>query len=82
MFWFLEEVSKQIVSSKQMTVTDNAATRIRYSRYLKKCEKINLSTHKWMALPDMKEGRRSFNPCEFNGGVYVCGSGSLLVELF
>lgn len=41
---------------------------------LKECEKMNLSDCKWTALPDMKEERCYFNPCEFNGYVYVCGS--------
>ena len=41
---------------------------------LKECEKMNLSDCKWTALPDMQEERCYFNPCEFNGYVYVCGS--------
>lgn len=30
----------------------------------------------------MKEGRSSFNPCQFCEHVYLCGSGSRLVEVF
>ena len=50
----------------------------------KKCEKIDLKCHNrtWLSLPDMREVRRILNPCLFNGYVYICGSGSLLVEAF
>lgn len=30
----------------------------------------------------MKESRGEFNPCLFNGFIYLCGSGSQLVEAF
>lgn len=30
----------------------------------------------------MREGKCCFNPCLFNGYVYVCGEGSHLVEVF
>lgn len=51
---------------------------------MKKCEKIDLKSHNctWEALPDMREGRDCFNPCQFKGFVYVCGRGSQLVEAF
>ena len=51
---------------------------------LKKCEKIDLSSHNraWKTLPDMREGKYSFNPCLFNECVYLCGAGSYLMEAF
>lgn len=51
---------------------------------MKKCERIDLNMHNraWKALPDMKEGRTGFNPCLFNGYVYMCGNNSQLVEIF
>lgn len=38
--------------------------------------------HRWKALPNMRESKCSFNPCLFNGCVYLCGFGSKLVEAF
>ncbi len=51
---------------------------------LKKCEKIDLSSHSrtWKVLPDMREGKYCFNPCLFNECVYLCGAGSYLIEAF
>ena len=53
-----------------------------YSGRLKICEKIELLSRRWRALPDMKEGRRCFNPCDWDGYIYLCGAGSLHVEVF
>lgn len=53
-----------------------------HSGRLKRCEKIDLLSRSWTALPDMKNGRRCFNPCEWDGYIYLCGAGSLHVEVF
>ena len=51
---------------------------------MRQCEKFSLNnrTRAWKALPSMREARHCFNPCLFSGCVYVCGSGSLLIEGF
>lgn len=43
---------------------------------------LNSRNRSWKALPDMREGKFSFNPCLFNGYVYVCGRGHVLMEVF
>lgn len=50
------------------------------SGWLKQCEKFDLKKRRWTSLPDMREARCYFNPCMFNGYVYLCGA--LLVEAF
>jgi len=49
---------------------------------VKQCEKIDLNNRnpRWVVLPDMHKVRANFNPCLFNGYVYLCGS--MLVEVF
>ena len=51
---------------------------------VKHCERLDLGSQNlaWEALPDMKEGRWSFNPCLFNEYVYLCGCLSKLIEAF
>lgn len=41
-----------------------------------------LSGGKWRALPSMHEARADFNPCEFEGRVYLCGYSSDAIEAF
>ena len=52
-----------------------------YSK-IKTCEKWEAATYKWSSLPSMAEGRYGFNPCMFEGRVYLCGLGSRIVEAF
>lgn len=51
---------------------------------MKQSDKIDLYSHNrtWKTLPDMREGRCNFNPCLFNGYVYLCGQYSQQVEAF
>ena len=42
-------------------------------RGLKTCEKFQLLSNTWTDLPNMKKGRRDFNPCMFGGLVDICG---------
>ena len=55
---------------------------VRGGSYLHSCEKYHLQQHSWTLLPPMKAGRAYFNPCQFNGNVYLCGCGSALLEAF
>lgn len=36
----------------------------------------------WTNLPNMQEASRCFNPCLFQGCIYVCGGDSQLIEAF
>lgn len=51
---------------------------------MNQCEKIDLSgkAPTWTTLPSMKEASRCFNPCLFQGCIYVCGGDSQLIEAF
>ena len=54
-----------------------------YVGNLRECEKIDFTSDRsWLALPSMREGKTNFNPCLFNGYVYVCGYGSSHIEAF
>lgn len=44
------------------------------------CEKYHLQNHTWTVLQPMKQARSDFNPCLFNGSIYLCGWG--LLEAF
>ena len=37
------------------------------------CEKFDLDKRTWKNLPKMNETRETFNPCLFNGYIYLCG---------
>lgn len=43
---------------------------------------LAVSGRKWRTLPSMREARSDFNPCEFRGFVYLCGSYSYTIEAF
>ena len=49
--------------------------------WLNSCEKYNLQQHTWTHLPSMNEPRWCFNPCLFNGSIYLCGR-SIFLEAF
>ena len=49
---------------------------------LNSCEKYRLQQHTWTLLPPMQEAKSYFNPCLFNGSIYLCGYGSTLLEEF
>ena len=46
------------------------------------CENYDLIGEAWRSLPSLSEGRRFFNPCEFNGVVYLCGFSVDNMEVF
>ena len=46
------------------------------------CEKYQLQQHTWTLLQPMKAPRYKFNPCLFNGNIYLCGYGSEVLEAF
>jgi len=48
--------------------------------YMDHCEKYDLQQHTWTDLPRMQEPRAFFNPCLFNGSIYLCGCPSSLLE--
>ena len=48
---------------------------------LHSCEKHQWH-HTWTLLPPMQAARGYFNPCLFNGSIYLCGSGSTRLEVF
>lgn len=61
---------------------NNTVAGMRYSA-LRESEKIELSSARaWVDLPDMREKRSHFNPCQFDEFIYLCGCGSGLVEAF
>ena len=49
---------------------------------LKSCEKYHLQEQRWTLLPSMQQPRCLFNPCLFNGSIYLCGFYSALLEVF
>ena len=49
---------------------------------LNSCEKYELQQHSWSPLPPMQAPRHCFNPCLFNGSIYLCGVFSSLLEAF
>lgn len=46
------------------------------------CEKYHLQQHLWTLLPPTQQTRARFNPCLFHESIYLCGIGSLLLEVF
>lgn len=42
-------------------------------KYLKSCEKFNLTGRSWSNLPEMQEARDCFNPCVLRAEVYLIG---------
>ena len=51
-------------------------------RDLNSCEKYQLQQHTWKLLPSMQAARNRFNPCLFNGSIYLCGYPNALLEAF
>ena len=49
---------------------------------LNSCEKYGLQQHTWTLLPRMHKARINFNPCLFNGNIYLCGYPHSLLEAF
>ena len=49
---------------------------------MQECEELNMHLGVWKPLPNMREARSGFNPCEFHGYVYICGYGSDSIEAF
>jgi len=49
---------------------------------LNSCEKYQVQQHSWTPLPPMQAARYYFNPCLFNGSIYLCGRSSALLEAF
>lgn len=42
-------------------------------KYLKSCEKFNLTGRSWSNLPEMQEARDCFNPCVLHAEIYLVG---------
>jgi len=70
--------------SKSYTAGNGMSYTVGSTRYpaVKSCEKFELPNNKWTALPDMREARAYFNPCLFNGIIYLCGYYSQIMEAF
>ena len=49
---------------------------------LSSCEKYSLQRHTWTLLQSMEQARQCFNPCLFNGSIYLYGRSSSLLEAF
>jgi len=49
---------------------------------LKVCEEWDRSQGVWQDLPSMHYVRSIFNPCEFHFLLYLCGYGSIFIEVF
>ena len=50
--------------------------------HLTACERLELGTKQWHEVGNMVKQRWTFNPCEWNGEVYLCGGYSDTIETF
>ena len=66
-----------------------SASRCKTHTDLKHCEKYKMqdgawwswwSAPTWQCMPEMKDGRSGFNPCEWHGYLYLAGAGTDAVE--
>ena len=49
---------------------------------MKTTEVMRVDEKSWRPIPDMKEARYCFNPCLYNGMIYLCGYGTVNMETF
>lgn len=49
---------------------------------LKESETFDLQSSAWRSLPNMTEARCVFNPCQYEGRLYLCGGWTPTIEVF
>lgn len=49
---------------------------------MRECEEMGIQAGWWRELPSMTYARCLFNPCDYNGFLYLCGFGTDAIEAY